>query len=83
MTIQAIGQVKAQIPDSSLRPLSTTPIRLATPARMTNSGQAWPQLSSAARWTRKMTPSPMSQVAPINDPRRALVIGMTSRGPRS
>ncbi len=73
MTIQAIGQVKAQIPDRSKRPRMIAETTPATPTRMTNSGHASPHERSAARWTRKISPRPMSHVAAISDPLRVLV----------
>ena len=41
-----------------------------TPARITKRGQAWPQLQSSVCWSRKTTPSPMSQTAATIAPER-------------
>ncbi len=73
MTIQATGQVNAQIPDTSKRPRMSAETSPATPMRMTNSGQASLHDRSAARWTRKTTPRPISHVAAISDPLRVFV----------
>src|SRR4029079_15016340 len=65
-TIQATGHVHEHKPPYSPRRGMTAVTSMATPMRITNIGHAWLHGRSAARWTRKTIPRPISQVAPIS-----------------
>ena len=78
-TIQATGQVNDHRPPYSQRRRMIAVTNMATPMRMTNIGHAWLHARSAARWTRKTIPRPISQVAPISGPVRVSDTGPSSR----
>ena len=73
-TIQATGQVNAQMPAMPGRQVRSVLMNVATPTRITHIGHAWLHDQPDDCWTRKMTPIPMSHVAPVTEPLRAEVM---------
>ena len=69
--IQATGHVNDQIPANPGCQDSRVEMKVATPTRITNSGQASPHVQPLASRMRKTTPRPMSHVAPVMEPRLA------------
>ena len=67
-TIQATGQVNAQMPAMPGRQVRAVLMNVATPTRITHIGHAWLHDQPDVCWTRKITPIPMSHVAPVMEP---------------